>query len=422
MKRNKKRYIITLVSMSMSIILFTVFSYVIEIASGNLEYEYGVKRTPYDYTANLSVTDPQTAVERTEVMKQSGYFTDVQYDTHLTLFAFADSMGIDSGCKLSGQTVFTDIHPVNRETFEKYISADISYDELLSSGGILLCGDMYSEDGKTLYSVFSDIPESISAAPFIDYKMNILDEESFVCSGIYSSDNRVYRSVNDRIAAVTAEESYSGLIARCGADGGTSVVKLSDGNEFLVYNRTISANAAEGLEEQAANYMKTHFYNSYSDNASDMNLSYALLSMIKTAGYFIIALISLMALINVANIISSNITGRTSELAMLRACGMSDRQLYKMDMAESLFYALMSGAVSILVTELAVLAVQIPFMLHIEDLSFDDLSFTLSYTAPLKYLLGATAAAFLAAAVSSVIPIKRIIRSPIVDSIENGEM
>ena len=168
--------------------------------------------------------------------------------------------------------------------------------------------------------------------------------------------------------------------------------------------------------------MKTHFYNSYSDNASDMNLSYALFSMIKTAGYFIIALISLMALINVANIISSNITGRTSELAMLRACGMSDKQLYKMDMAESFFYAAMAGTVSLIVAELAIFLIQLPFKLHMEDLYLDELSFEFSYTAPLKYLFAATAAAFLAAAVSSVIPIKRIIRSPIVDSIDNGEM
>ena len=103
------------------------------------------------------------------------------------------------------------------------------------------------------------------------------------------------------------------------------------------------------MEEQAEVYMNNHFYNSYSNNLSDMNLSYALLSMIKTAGYAVIVLIALIALINVVNIISSNVTGRTSELAMLRACGMSKKQLNKLMLTESLFYAVMAGIASLLI-------------------------------------------------------------------------
>lgn len=420
-KRNKKRYIITLVSMVMSIILFTVFSYAIEIASGNLDYEYNVKRTPYDYTVNLAVTDPQTVIQRAEAMRASGYFTDVQYDTYISLFISADSIGIDPRSELGGRTVYTDVHPINRETFEKNISSDISYDELLESGGIMFCSDMYSESGKMLYSPFGDTPDAFPASPFITYKVMLLDEEEFVCKGTYSTENRVYRSVNDRVAAVTAEENYSAFLEKWGADSGVSAVALPDGTEFTVYSRTVSANAAEGMEEQAKNYMRTHFYDSYSDNTSDMNLSYALLSMIKTAGYFIIAIISIMAVINVANIISSNILGRKSELAMLRACGMSDKQLYKMDIAESFFYAAMSGLVSLIVTELTIFVIQIPFNVHWHDLYLDDLSFEFSYIAPVKYLIIASAAAFAAAAVSSVIPIRKIISSPIVESIESSE-
>ena len=421
-KRNKKRYIITLISMVMSIVLFTVFSYGIEIATGNLQNEFDVKRMPYDYTANLSVTDPQTVYERAELMKQSGYFTDVQYDTHLSLFGMTSSAGVDDGTELSkSETVFIDIHPVNRETYEKYIQSDVSYNDL-SNGQLMLCSGMYSTAGKLLYTVYSSAPESISAAPFVDYKVDLLDECSFDTAGIYTTDNRVYRSTDGRISAVMAEESYNELFAQCGADSGTSSMAVSDGSEIIVYSRTISANAAVGMEEQAEVYMNNHFYNSYSNNLSDMNLSYALLSMIKTAGYAVIVLIALIALINVVNIISSNVTGRTSELAMLRACGMSKKQLNKLMLTESLFYAVMAGIASLLITELAIFVIQIPFMTHFHDLDMDDLGFAFSYLAPIKYIVIATAVSYLAAAVSSVIPGSHIAKAPIVESIESAEI
>lgn len=135
-----------------------------------------------------------------------------------------------------------------------------------------------------------------------------------------------------------------------------------------------------------------------------------------------IVLIALIALINVVNIISSNVTGRTSELAMLRACGMSKKQLSRLMLTESLFYAVMAGIASLLITELAILVIQIPFMTHFHDLDMDDLGFAFSYLAPIKYIVIATAVSYLAAAVSSVIPGSHIAKAPIVESIESAEI
>ncbi|MGN1105751.1 MAG: ABC transporter permease, partial [Huintestinicola sp.] len=49
-KRNKKRYIITMVSMVMSIVLFTNFSYGAELANDNITREFEDNRTPSDFT------------------------------------------------------------------------------------------------------------------------------------------------------------------------------------------------------------------------------------------------------------------------------------------------------------------------------------------------------------------------------------
>jgi putative ABC transport system permease protein len=121
------------------------------------------------------------------------------------------------------------------------------------------------------------------------------------------------------------------------------------------------------------------------------------------------------------NIISSNVMGRTSELAMLRACGMSDKQLHKLILSESLIYAALASFSSLLVTEAAVFVIQIPFKTHFHDLDMDDLGLIMSAAAPLRYILIAAAVSFIVAAAASYVPARRIIKSPIVENIRNSE-
>ncbi|MBR4224142.1 MAG: hypothetical protein IKR73_04975, partial [Oscillospiraceae bacterium] len=64
---------------------------------------------------------------------------------------------------------------------------------------------------------------------------------------------------------------------------------------------------------------------------------------------------------------------------------------------------------------------QIPFKTHFHDLDFDDLSFSFSYTHPLLYLCIGIAAAFVIAAVASVISARRTLSSTIVENLRSME-
>lgn len=420
-KRNKKRYVITMISMVMSIVMFTVFSYALEIAEGNFRREFEENRQPYDYTAVHAAVTPDDAVNVTENMRSSGYFSEVQYDSAVTVFASAADMDINGS---AGENITIYIHPVNEDTFAKHISPEngVSYDELLQSGGILLCADTYSPSGERLDRFFNGVPAVISALPFVEETMDIFDDTVLIgAAGLYSTDSRTYMSGEDGICAVISEENYIQLAERCVRDIYTYVLELDDGSSYNIYRRYINANAAEGMKTEAENYMKMHFYDSFDNNRSDMALSYALLRVIGVLGYFVTGIIALIAVVNIVNIISSNVLGRTSEFAMLRACGMSDKQLKRLILHESMIYTALAGFSALLVTELMIAVIQIPFATHFHDLSFDDLGFTFSYTAPIKYLIPAAAAAFITAAAASFAPAGRIVRSPIVDSVRNTE-
>ncbi len=416
-KRNKKRYIITMLSMIMSIVLFTGFSYGVDIAKESIENDFDVIRAPSDYTVEHASLSPLEAAYRAQEMAETGFFDWAQEDTHTSLFGSVDAFGLSESCKLYAQeNIIMHLHPVNRETFEKYITTDVTYDEINESGAMIICSDKYT-DGVYDYRVYDSTPGPVTAQPFISDTIDLLDPVTLNPVGLYTTDNRTYRSNNIIITAVTGEDAYFELLQTCGRDDQTYTITTDNGINYYAFSRQILANAAPGQEENALMWLDRHFYGTYSDNRSERSEALAVLSAIQLLGYFVIGIIALIAAINIVNIISANVLGRTSEIAMLRACGMSDKQLKGLILRESILYAVTAGIISLIMVEGAIGIIHIPFLTNFHDLDFDDLNFKLSFIAPLKYLVIAAAAAFITAAAASFAPAGRIVKTSIVENI-----
>lgn len=422
-KRNKKRYIITMVSMVMSIVLFTTFSYGAQLANDKITAEYEENRSPSDFSVQTYSLTADGIHESIDKMASSGCFENIAYDCVLKFYMDNDTLKINQGNDAyeSGGIAFA-IHPVSRETFEKHIVPDsgISYDDLENSGSILIDSVMKDKSGNILYKITDSIPEAFTANPFIDSMVYFLDPVTISTAGTYSTDLRTYYSCDGTCTAVMAESSYEKLVTAIGIDSSSAQVEYNGGN-YTLFSRTIYADAVSGAEAEARNYLTRNFYNSFTDNAADMAKAVSNLGIVKTVGYFAVLIISLIAAVNIVNIISSNVMGRTSELAMLRACGMSDKQLHKLILSESLIYAALASFSSLLVVEAAVFIIQIPFKTHFHDLDMDDFGLKMSAAAPLKYILIAAAVSFIVAAAASYVPARRIIKSPIVENIRNSE-
>lgn len=422
-KRNKKRYIITMVSMVMSIVLFTTFSYGAQLANDKITAEYEENRSPSDFSVQTYSLTADGIHESIDKMASSGCFENIAYDCVLKFYMDNDTLKINQGNDAyeSGGIAFA-IHPVSRETFEKHIVPDsgISYDDLENSGSILIDSVMKDKSGNVLYKITDSIPETFTANPFIDSMVYFLDPVTISTAGTYSTDLRTYFSCGGTCTAVMSESSYEKLVTAIGIDSSSSQVEYNGGN-YTLFSRTIYADAVSGAEAEARNYLTRNFYNSFTDNAADMAKAVSNLGIVKTVGYFAVLIISLIAAVNIVNIISSNVMGRTSELAMLRACGMSDKQLHKLVLAESLIYAALASFSSLLVVEAAVFVIQIPFKTHFHDLDMDDFGLKMSAAAPLRYILIAAAVSFIVAAAASYVPARRIIKSPIVENIRNSE-
>lgn len=421
-KRNKKRYILTMVSMVMSIVLFAGFSYGVDIADNNLKDKYEINCNPYDYSVSYFSLGTDDVLSREKEMLESGLFSEVQHYSEYTVFGDPQGLKVSENSELSQYTgIILKIVPISKATYEKYITSSVSYDELRNSGKILISSSMYTASGEFSDKIYDSIPSAVSGQPVVTASMDIFDERSFDVLGGYETDNKMYQSASSNIIAVTAAENYSTLLDINGMDAYTTRVELEDGSGYYVYRRTIEATAAQGMEEEAELYLDKHFYDSYTNHRKDMNFSYAVLEIVKVLGYFITSIIAIIAAVNIANIISSNVIGRTSEFAMLRACGMSDKQIHSLILRESMIYSILASIISLLVIEAAMLVIQIPFKTHFHDLTMEDLGITFSYTQPLIYIGIAAAASFIIAAASSFLPARRIIKSSIVDNINSME-
>ncbi|MDE6591667.1 MAG: FtsX-like permease family protein [Oscillospiraceae bacterium] len=417
-KRNKKRYIITMLSMVMSIVLFTGFSYGARLAEESIENDFDVIRAPSDYTVGHISLSPVEAIHRAQEMTATGLFDYAQADTYISLYADVESFGLGADSELYERgSLIMNLRPVNRETFEKYISTDVTYDDIDEGGAIIICSDMYKDGSSFDYRIYDSAPGPVTAQPFIADTLDFLDPVKATPVGLYTTDNRTYRSSNNIITAVIGEENYLALLEVCGRDNKTHTINLDNGESYYAFNRDILANAAPGQEENALIWLDRHFYGSYSDNSSERAEAMAVLSAVRLLGYFVIGIIALIAAVNIVNIISANVLGRTSELAMLRACGMSDKQLRGLILRESALYAAAAALISLIMVEGAIGIIHIPFLTHFHDLYLEDLGFKLSFITPLKYLIIAAAAAFITAAAASLAPAGRIVKTSIVESI-----
>ncbi len=421
--RNKKRFIVTMVSMVMSITLFTGFSYGIELVQDKSEKEFSYNRYPYDYEIAFSSLTPEGALYEVEQMKESGYFVNTGYDTFAALYAESDKLGLSPASSIYNSYCMIYLHPISRDMYESSITADNAqtYDSLLETGSMLICPDLYDKDGSITERVYDTIPTSITAARFFMQTGEFMPEETIPVGGSYTTDNRIYYSTGNLICAVIPEEIYLNRLYEIGADANTALYEAPDGVPQYVYSGNIIADAADGMEEQAQAYLSRHYYNMYSDNALDMERSASRIKVIELAGGFIIAVVALIAVVNIVNTISSNVQNRTSELAMLRACGMTRSRLYRVVVREGGLYAVTAGIISLVLVEGAILIIQLPFMTYTHDLTMEDLGLEFSYIIPIIYIAAATLAAFAVAAAATWLPVKKICAAPVAQQIDAVE-
>ncbi len=345
LKRSRKKYRATIVSLAISIVLFLTVS----MYASMTQSIYGVTEEGYNFDIAVSYSNvPDTARSS---MNESIASLDLVTGHTQTMrsggnIVISDALLSDSAKKVYGEvddsSLFgADLIALDEKSFAAYADAvGISagdFADTASPKAILI------NYGQSYYTVSDEKMTKISG--------DILNVQKGDTLSFYTDSENKDDAASLTIGAVTDERPMGTLI-----QGLTSITLVVSEDVFNVVVSSINSLTPEGvihtmfvttsddqkLEKQLSQVLKAlpdtsyYVFNIQSANRSQQSV----LTFLGVFIYGFIILISLICIANIFNTVSTNIALRRREFAMLRSVGMTPGGFNRMVRFESIFYGL----------------------------------------------------------------------------------
>lgn len=340
LKRSKRKYRVTIISLTVSIFVFIITSSFIEYGMKTIKEEYMdvdynmVVKANNDYekfneeAQNLAELENGTIIYEIDFSKEEKYVIkeDKKIKNKKLITSICTEYNED-GTKCMGENikgVYTYFHILDDESFKEYTKK---------------IGANYNQIKDQIIIINNTLDSTSSKKKFIentDYKR--ADEIKLI-----SIDNNIEKTY--KVGAVTTERYYG--LEHTYSDELTIVVNkeyfdLKIKTASIIYN----SKNADKLEEKIKKIDKDlNIYNLQAE-----------LKQIKTVilifGIFIygfIIVVTLIGVTSVFNTITSNIELRQKDFAMLKSIGMTKKEFNRMITLESLFYSFKSLFIGILI-------------------------------------------------------------------------
>lgn len=317
LKRSKKKYRTTVISIAMSVFVFiassTLINYAFEAMGGYYK--------DYDYNIKFSSTSSDG-----QELKQ--ILNDENFSNYTLLYKTNSILKITDMSKLSefGKTVFIEndlyknneipieIYGLNSEDFKEYLEKlGVDYDKNKDKAVLLDYYSLYKE-GKTIKN------RLLTYSPNDSISGNVEDKEFNV------SISKITETVPDGLEGTYF---YSAVI----------VLNVDEyGNNFNFVPNMLTTNSEEpdDLAKRSQKYDNMYVTNI----ASEVRFYDSVRLVVYIFAYGFIGIITLIGVTNIFNTLTSNIDLRQREFAMLKSIGMSKKEFNKMINLETLFYSL----------------------------------------------------------------------------------
>lgn len=443
-RRNKKRYIITILSITISMTMFISFKFVIramnvvtdenaaQYSSNDIDVYCEVPDEPY------SEGDLQNGYydfeKQTEILRDTGYFKNVQafiyefgeiYDASSLPFSEEYKKLVENEYGQLSDENHMMVFFVNEETYSNLFNGnpEIPYSELAENDGYLIQNYYYYSDENNPECKILNAPVGTGFDGKINTEeINITVEEKtglekideiYMDIGINimgEIDSPLYRS--SILTFITTEEQYK---------------KLFGTNMYLTYGLSFSLDLAESdeytdeqLHNLAIGFLDENGYEYY-DNFGENLAAKRQISSVRILGYALITLITFIAAVNMINIVSTGILNRRPEIAAMKSLGMSSGQLTKLIIIECLQYAVVSGVFALILSELMLLATTSGFMSMLYNTEDEMFKTIFSYTEPISGAVISVAAAFVIGIAAAAIPLRKIRKESITEIIKDSD-
>lgn len=415
--RQPKRFIATVVSLTLSIAIFSAVTVVVNDLSGAVDDYYAKRAGVSDFTVYppYSDDDPLINIKEFRKIEESGLFDDIHFS-----FSFNGGMKNSDLIKDENFDGGIDVIFYNRNDYNLRFNGHppISYDELTASSGYLMSKDLADVIGseKSITLGFANMKEPVTCT---EEEYNALTpEEQKKFMTIINTLHVYYPPYYvDLDICGTTDEKYFHL---------TGTVDQYENGAYLLFEKTnevsykrIYFNLAEGADYyEVIDFLEQNDM-AYEDSSANNRLLQAMLTSANIVATFLSVMIALIAVVNMVNILATGILNRRAELAALQCVGMTEKELRRMTVIECLQYALTSGIAAIVVCEIMMFFTGRMMQIIIEEMRY--LEVFINYVQPLPIIAAATVCAFAIALAASITAQRAMKRTSLVEQIRSVE-
>ncbi|WP_273851758.1 ABC transporter permease [Guptibacillus spartinae] len=407
LKRNKRRYQVTVFSLVISIILFLSVSYFtsnleksVELSQQNINFDIQVWGSGVD-ERDLEPYTRLKNITKSSIMKELSVNTYVDQDAIPE--ALKENVPQDESLLKDGKyPYYMVLHGLEEQSFQDYAKkVGVDAEELKASEkptGIVIKTISYLDQETGQFKESKSI--NIEAGESIDlYTMNYeTEEETFrnkVEVGALTDEVPMGVSTTSAggVDVIVSEETMNQLIDKD---------LQEDVQTYLYMNSSDPMATQEAIEDEKGTNLSV--YNVFQSRQRDKQM--ILFMSVFTYGF--ISLISLISIANIFNTISTSISLRKREFAMLKSVGMTPKGFNKMMNYESIFYGMKAILYGIPIS------IALMFLMY---LSFRS-TFVYGFTLPWMSLLFVIIAIFIIVGAAMFYSIKKLEKNNIVDTLK----
>lgn len=417
LRRNRKRFIITVFSMVVSISLFITFSsfsdymfkagFIDQTTMGNFSASMqDSNELDNIYNELKTIEDVKRVYKLREVNGQILLNPNKISETIKEAMPYMLNQKKDGLIKVDNNNVFT----IGDENFDLLKSVleegTVDKDTLQDDNGVLVINNtyVYNQNTNKASLVQGYQLKSGDTIQFSPYNFNEEQKETVyknlkVMGVLERGILEEGYNLNGGINIITTEKNLNNILGKDSANSARVIIEMKESADLDP--------TREYLEEK----QNTVPYFNYTDYAkvSEQMRSVNIIMSIFLYGF--VTLITLISSINIINTISTNIILRTREISMIKAVGMTQRGIKRMVALESLFYGVYAAIIG------GAIGTGLTYALYNLIIGLSEFEWSMPWRNIAIACIGATVVALF----SGIIPLKRINDGIIVENMKADE-
>ncbi len=423
---NKKRTVSSVIAVMNSMLLFVTLNY-----SFDMYEDCTGKVRNYDNNNRIGLGEHiclnlyASINERISLNKEimgSGLFETELSDIYSY---FSNIMLFEESGKYSGT-----VGVIDREGFESFSGCGITYDEMNSTNSVLIAKNIHmsqKDTDKNGDSDREDLP-AFENGQALEMNLRMFDHHFKMNTDVTGKELPLLKC-NAFVPQIDmgtewqnvyiTEEMFHNYVDYCIEEYPEYFnVRFTGGMVLYLIDENCHDKAAEWLESKGITFID-YYGNAYSEAAAA--------SILKIISGAIIIVAALIALSNIVNITVSGINENRKGFALLRAAGMTDRQLEKTAALHLLVPVAAASVLSLALTIIFAFIVSrtVTGTLGVNEEYLNEMKAagirTVLYGSLIKHYLIAAASAFAAAFLASVFTVKEIEEIPAAEAVKTSE-